>query len=151
MSPRVPPLQFFGRRDVFNRTLGTPAYLGEGGRRMAEGAARVLTSLRRWRTSVSQQRGTGCPLLPSVAVRQPYARLSDSPLFLAAPEVCAGESYRGRQADVWALGVSLYLFIFGQLPFQVRAGMCAGEGMQAESWRLVGGRSLCGGLRGRAP
>lgn len=54
--------QFFGRRDVFNRTLGTPAYL--------------------------------------------------------APEVCAGESYRGRQADIWALGVSLYLFIFGELPFK---------------------------------
>jgi len=33
--------------------------------------------------------------------------------------VCAGESYRGRQADIWALGVSLYLFIFGELPFKV--------------------------------
>ena len=37
----------------------------------------------------------------------------------AAPEVCAGESYRGRQADMWALGVSLFIFIFGELPFKV--------------------------------
>ncbi len=41
------------------------------------------------------------------------------PALPAAPEVCAGESYRGRQADIWALGVSLYLFIFGELPFKV--------------------------------
>ncbi|KAL4436590.1 hypothetical protein ABPG75_003729 [Micractinium tetrahymenae] len=54
--------QFFDRRDTFNRTLGTPAYL--------------------------------------------------------APEIAAGGAYHGRQADVWALGVSLYLFIFGELPFK---------------------------------
>ena len=54
--------QFFDRRDTFNRTLGTPAYL--------------------------------------------------------APEVCAGKSYRGTQADVWALGCSLYLFCYGEMPFK---------------------------------
>lgn len=42
----------------------------------------------------------------------------------AAPEVCAGEAYRGRQADMWALGVSLYLFIFGELPFRVSCTAC---------------------------
>ncbi|KAL6777693.1 hypothetical protein ACKKBG_A15290 [Auxenochlorella protothecoides x Auxenochlorella symbiontica] len=52
---------FFRKRDTFNRTLGTPAFL--------------------------------------------------------APEVCAGETYRGRQADMWALGISLYLFIYGEVPF----------------------------------
>lgn len=46
---------------------------------------------------------------------------------LAAPEVCAGESYRGRQADIWALGVSLYLFIFGELPFKVGRQPFAGR------------------------
>jgi [calcium/calmodulin-dependent protein kinase] kinase len=38
---------------------------------------------------------------------------------LAAPEVCAGEVYRGRPADMWAMGVSLYTFIYGEQPFQV--------------------------------
>jgi serine/threonine protein kinase len=26
----------------------------------------------------------------------------------------------GRQIDIWALGVTLYCFIFGQLPFKAR-------------------------------
>lgn len=44
-------------------------------------------------------------------------RTLGTPAYLA-PEVCAGMDYRGRAADVWALGVSLYLFIYGELPFQ---------------------------------
>lgn len=51
----------------------------------------------------------------------PSARPSTRPrpFPCAAPEVAAGGVYQGRQADVWALGVSLYLFIFGELPFKV--------------------------------
>ena len=44
-------------------------------------------------------------------------RTLGTPAFLA-PEICAGEDYRGRPADVWALGVSLYGFIYGELPFK---------------------------------
>ena len=40
-----------------------------------------------------------------------------TPAFLA-PEVCAGEEYDGFAADIWSLGVSLYHFIFGDLPFK---------------------------------
>ncbi|KAI8109697.1 hypothetical protein M9434_000976 [Picochlorum sp. BPE23] len=40
-----------------------------------------------------------------------------TPAFLA-PEVCAGEEYDGFAADIWSLGVSLYHFIFGELPFK---------------------------------
>lgn len=39
-----------------------------------------------------------------------------TPAFLA-PEICAGEEYDGFAADIWALGVTLYFFIFGKLPF----------------------------------
>lgn len=55
----------------------------------------------------------------------------------AAPEVCAGQAYRGRQADMWALGVSLYLFIYGQLPFQVGMPARAGTAVPlcASGWR----------------
>ena len=37
-----------------------------------------------------------------------------TPAFLA-PEVCAGLPYHGRAADVWALGICLYMFVFGAL------------------------------------
>lgn len=46
-----------------------------------------------------------------------FCQTLGTPAFLA-PEICAGEDYRGRPADVWALGVSLYNFIFGELPFR---------------------------------
>ena len=36
----------------------------------------------------------------------------------AAPEVRSGGAYRGMPADMWALGVTLYLFVFGEFPFK---------------------------------
>lgn len=44
-------------------------------------------------------------------------RTLGTPPFLA-PEICAGGDYKGRPADVWALGVSLYSFLYGELPFK---------------------------------
>lgn len=100
--------QFFDRRDTFNRTLGTPAYLGG----------------LRGRAWVHGQQFASIPAaLPLCAASAGGMSLSFKLSSLrAAPEVCAGETYRGRQADVWALGVSLYLFIFGEMPFKVRCG-----------------------------
>ena len=40
-----------------------------------------------------------------------------TPAYLS-PEICAGEDYDGFAADIWALGVSLYYFVFGKLPFE---------------------------------
>lgn len=34
-----------------------------------------------------------------------------------APEVCKGESYDGRQADLWALGVTMYAMVYGTIPW----------------------------------
>lgn len=34
-----------------------------------------------------------------------------------SPEECSGESYRGKPADVWAFGMTLYVMIYGKLPF----------------------------------
>ncbi len=44
-------------------------------------------------------------------------RTLGTPAYLA-PEICAGEEYDGFAADVWALGVTLYSFMFGKLPFE---------------------------------
>ena len=44
-------------------------------------------------------------------------RTLGTPAYLA-PEICAGEEYDGFSADVWALGVTLYSFMFGKLPFE---------------------------------
>ena len=35
----------------------------------------------------------------------------------AAPEVLAGQSYRGKEQDVWALGILLYTIIYKENPF----------------------------------
>jgi len=45
-------------------------------------------------------------------------RTIGSPAFLA-PEICASETPRiqGPPIDLWSLGITLYLFIFGKLPF----------------------------------
>jgi [calcium/calmodulin-dependent protein kinase] kinase len=39
-----------------------------------------------------------------------------TPLFYS-PEECVGETFRGKPADIWSMGVSLYLMVFGHLPF----------------------------------
>ena len=44
-------------------------------------------------------------------------RTVGTPAFYS-PELCsAGSVPRGRPSDVWALGVSLYCFVFGKVPF----------------------------------
>lgn len=37
-----------------------------------------------------------------------------------APEMCdeVGKPYSGKKSDIWALGVTLYMFTFGCCPFQ---------------------------------
>ena len=43
-----------------------------------------------------------------------------SPAFLA-PEIISGGKYSGRAIDVWALGITLYVFIFGRPPFMAQS------------------------------
>ena len=35
-----------------------------------------------------------------------------------APEICAGEAYKGKKSDIWALGVTLYQMVFRRYPFK---------------------------------
>ncbi|KAJ8331458.1 hypothetical protein QVD99_001729 [Batrachochytrium dendrobatidis] len=44
----------------------------------------------------------------------------------ASPEIARGNSYRGPEAEIWALGVLLYTIIFGENPFQNRAEIIKG-------------------------
>lgn len=41
-------------------------------------------------------------------------RTMGTPAFLA-PEMCTGDPYLGEVADIWALGICLYMFIYGKL------------------------------------
>ena len=37
-----------------------------------------------------------------------------------APEMLTGELFKGKPVDVWAVGITLYLLIYGTLPFQAK-------------------------------
>lgn len=39
-------------------------------------------------------------------------RTMGTPAFLA-PEMCEGQPYHGEVADIWALGICLYMFVYG--------------------------------------
>eukprot|EP00759_Apiculatamorpha_spiralis_P016682 PhF_6_TR2276/c0_g1_i2/m.3946 len=44
-------------------------------------------------------------------------RVQGTPLFFA-PEMISGEPFHGKATDVWALGVTYFILVFGYLPFQ---------------------------------
>lgn len=55
----------------------------------------------------------------SVMLQDPDQLLEDTegtPAFYS-PEQCTGKPYRGKPADVWACGITLYILLFGRLPF----------------------------------
>lgn len=55
----------------------------------------------------------------SKLLEDPSEFLSDTegtPVFYS-PEICSGEPYQGKPADIWAFGIILYLIIYGKLPF----------------------------------
>uniref|UniRef100_K3X1B3 Protein kinase domain-containing protein n=1 Tax=Globisporangium ultimum (strain ATCC 200006 / CBS 805.95 / DAOM BR144) TaxID=431595 RepID=K3X1B3_GLOUD len=37
-----------------------------------------------------------------------------------APEMLTGESFRGKPVDIWACGVTLYMFVYGHPPFEAK-------------------------------
>jgi protein-serine/threonine kinase len=43
--------------------------------------------------------------------------IANALLDYAAPEVLAGKPYRGKEQDVWALGILLYTIIYKENPF----------------------------------
>lgn len=55
----------------------------------------------------------------SVVLDTPDELLEDTdgtPAFYS-PEQCTGKPYEGKPTDIWACGVSLYILLFGKLPF----------------------------------
>jgi calcium/calmodulin-dependent protein kinase kinase 2 len=37
--------------------------------------------------------------------------------YFFAPEICAGNTYKGTKSDIWALGVTLYFMVYRRYPF----------------------------------
>mmetsp|Transcript_28781 Transcript_28781/g.21446 ORF Transcript_28781/g.21446 Transcript_28781/m.21446 type:complete len:225 (-) Transcript_28781:184-858(-) len=40
--------------------------------------------------------------------------------YFFAPEICKGETYKGKKTDIWALGVTLYFMLYKKYPFEAR-------------------------------
>ncbi|KAK9831205.1 hypothetical protein WJX74_007391 [Apatococcus lobatus] len=49
-------------------------------------------------------------------------RTMGTPAFMA-PEMCVGGNFHGRTCDIWALGICLYMFHYGTVPFKAQAVM----------------------------
>lgn len=41
-------------------------------------------------------------------------------LYKLAPEMLTGENFRGKPVDIWACGVTLYMFVYGHPPFEAK-------------------------------
>lgn len=46
-----------------------------------------------------------------------FKTLKGTPAF-TSPEASSGKEYKGMLLDIWSCGVTLYFFVFGQLPFK---------------------------------
>ncbi|CAK0780807.1 hypothetical protein CVIRNUC_005182 [Coccomyxa viridis] len=68
-------------------------------------------------------------------------RTVGTPAFFS-PEMCDGRPYSARSADVWALGISLYIFVFGALPFQSDAIMRMYDEIRLAPLRFPRGREV---------
>ena len=51
----------------------------------------------------------------------------------AAPEICMGQGYIGRQTDAWALGVLLYALLESRLPFDPHSRMTEAQRMRSRA------------------
>ena len=66
-------------------------------------------------------------------------RTVGTPAFFS-PEMCDGRPYSARGADVWALGVCLYIFVFGEKALPACAH-CASDALCCPIFSLMGTHS----------
>ena len=76
-----------------------------------------------------------------------FDRCNGTPAFLAPEMTVPRAVYRGRPADVWALGACLYAFCFGRIPFAASSVAKLFDLVKTEPVRRGGGA----GVGGRGP
>jgi [calcium/calmodulin-dependent protein kinase] kinase len=67
-----------------------------------------------------------------------------TPLFFA-PEIVQGVPYHGKAADVWALGVTLYIALYQSLPFEGTTLVGLNESITSQELSFPSLHSMCGG------
>ncbi|KAL4443668.1 hypothetical protein ABPG75_011405 [Micractinium tetrahymenae] len=75
-----------------------------------------------------------------------FEKTLGTPAFMA-PEVRSGNAYHGKPADMWALGVTLYVFLFGDLPFKGDSLEQLYEAIQRQEVQYPAGTPISADLR----
>lgn len=60
----------------------------------------------------------------------PMINRTDGTMAFIAPEMCSGEEFNGKLADIWAIGATLYMMIFGRPPFIEESAQALVEAIQ---------------------
>ncbi|TPX77755.1 hypothetical protein CcCBS67573_g01008 [Chytriomyces confervae] len=76
--------------------------------------------------------------------REYFTQFSGTTLF-ASPEIVQKKSYRGPEAEMWALGVLLYTMIFGENPFHNEAETAEGSLKMPKGFHLESDKDYHGG------